>query len=282
MEKIKSTLEEWLALPVTMVPLETIETDEALQPRTRDVVAGRDRYRLDEASELHIARLRADLVAFPGKEAEPLLLAEVDGRRLLVDGHHRKEAYRLARRSLAPARLLCLGMGEAVMVSKLVNCGGVKLPLHPEQAKEAAWQYLAHVTGQGRRPLPPGLSLRSIAGTFGCSKTTVDRMMKMLPAVKLEDFNEEARDPGTCWPRWKYCKGNAWRDAFGDVPLDDRLAHQAKRFGEQFCAMVARAPNPKVPWMAAQYLRAEGRDAAAELLEQFLDAEDACDSQGDY
>lgn len=279
---IQRTLAAWQTLPITMVSLEGIETDEALQPRTRDVVAARDRYRLDEASELHIARLRDDLAAFPSKEVEPLLVAEVDGRQLLVDGHHRRDAYCQARRRVAPVRLLGLSMGEAVMVSKLVNCGGAKLPLHPEQAKEAAWQYLAHVTERGMRPLPTGQSRRGIAGTFGVSKSTVSRMIEMLPKVKLGDFGEEASDPGTGWPRWKYCKGNAWRDAFGDVPQDERLVHQAKRFGERFAAMVDKAPHPRVPRMAAQYLRAEGKDAAADLLEQLLDAEDAGNPHDDY
>jgi hypothetical protein len=215
---VQRTLSDWLALPIAMAPLEGIETAEALQPRTRDVVSARDRYRLDDASELHIARLRDDLAVFPGKEVDPLLVAEVDGRRLLVDGHHRKEAYRRAGRRAVPVRLLALSVAEAVMVSKLVNCGGVKLPLHPEQAKEAAWQYLAHVTGRGRRPLPLGQSCRAIAGTFGVSKSTVCRMIETLPKVKLEEFGEDALDPGTSWPRWRHCRGNAWRDALGEFP----------------------------------------------------------------
>lgn len=278
---IQRTLVAWQALPVTIVPLEGIETAEALQPRTRDVVAARDRYRLEEASQLHIARLRDDLAAFPGKEAEPLLVAKVDGRQLLVDGHHRKDAYRQARRRVVPVRLLRLSMGDAVMVSKLVNCGGVKLPLHPEQAKEAAWQYLAHVTERGRRPLPSDQSRRGIAGTFGVSKSTVCRMIEMLTKVKLGDFGEDALDPGTGWPRWKYCKGNAWRDAFGDVPLDDRLRHKAERLRMRIAAMLDRE-GPKVSRMACEGLLAERKDEAADLLMQYLDAEDAGEPHGDY
>jgi len=281
MMDIQRTLADWLAQPDTMLPLEGIETNEALQPRSRDVVAARDRYRLDEASRLHIARLRADLAAFPGKEVEPLLVADVDGRRLLVDGHHRREAYRLAHRTVAPVRVLRLSMGEAVMVSKLVNCGGVKLPLHPEQAKEAAWQYLAHVTEGGRRPLPLGQSRRGIAGTFGVSKSTVCRMIEMLPKVKLGDFGEDALDPGTSWPRWRQCRGNAWRDVLDDVPLDDRLRLKAEKLAEKLAAMLDKA-GPKVSRMATAILVAERKDEAADCLEQYLDAQDASDPHGDY
>lgn len=281
MMDIQRTLADWLAQPVAVIPLERIETNEALQPRSRDVVAARDRYRLDEASELHIARLRADLAAFPAKEVEPLLLADVDGRQLLVDGHHRKEAYRLARRSVVPARLLRLSMGEAVMVSKLVNCGGVKLPLHPEQAKEAAWQYLAHVTERGRQPLPPGQSRRGVAATFGVSKSTVCRMIEMLPKVKLGDFGEDALDPGTGWPRWRQCRGNAWRDVLDDVPLDDRLRLKAEKLAEKLAAMLDKA-GPTVSRMATSILLAERRDDAADSLEQYLDAQDADNPHGDY
>ncbi|MGN6237883.1 DNA-binding protein [Dyella sp.] len=271
----------WQALPITMVPLAGIETDEALQPRTRDVVAARDRHRLDEASELHIARMRDDLAAFPSKEAEPLLVAEVGGRQLLVDGHHRKEAYRQARRSVAPVRLLRLSMDEAVLVSKLVNCEGVKLPLHPEQAKEAAWQYLAHITERGRRPLPPGQSRRGIAGTFGVSKSTVCRMIEMLPKVKLGDFGEEALDPGTGWPRWRQCRGNAWRDVLDDVSQDDRDRVKASRLAEKMAAMLDKAGS-KVARMAVVMLVAERKDEAADLLMQYLDAESVCDPHSDF
>lgn len=281
MEKIKSTLEDWRNLPVTMVSLDRIETDEALQPRTREVVVARDRYRQDEDSERHIAGMRADLAAFPGKETEPLLVAEVSGRCLLVDGHHRLQAYRLARRDVIPVRLLGLSFGEAVMVSKLVNCDGVKLQLHKNQAAEAAWQYLAHVTERGTRNFPAGLSYRSVEGIFKVSRSTIGRMVATLRKVKREDFTQEACDPGTGWPRWHQCKGNAWRDAFGDVPLEDRLRHKAEKLAEKLATMLDKA-GPKVSRMATAILLAERKDEAADLLEQYLDAEDAGDPHADY
>lgn len=281
MEKIQSTLKDWLALSVTMIPPGQIETDDALQPRTRDVVVARDRFRLADESERHITGMRADLAAFPGKETEPLLVAEVSGRWLLVDGHHRLQAYRLARRDVIPVRLLSLRMSEAVMVSKLVNCDGVKLQLHKNQAAEAAWQYLAHITERGTRNLPAGLSYRSLEGTFKVPRSTIGRMVAKLPEVRLEDFTEEAIDAGTGWPRWHLCKGNAWRDAYGDVPLDDRLRHKAERLKERIAAMLDKA-GPKVARMACEGLLAERKDEAAELLMQYQDVEEAGDPHDDY
>lgn len=277
MQKIKHTLDHWRELQVTAVPLERIETDEVLQPRTRDAVAVKHRHRLDEASDLHIARMREDLATFVDKETEPLLVAETDGRLLLVDGHHRLSAYRLAGRQTAPARVLSVSRSEAVMVSKLVNCDGVKLPLHPDQAREAAWQYLAHVTTRGRMPLPSGASLRTVAAIFKAGKSTVGRMLAKLPAVDLNDYSEEAKDPGTGWPRWRHVRDSAWHTAAASVPLENRRQAQAERLAEKVAALMDKA-GPEVARIAAAILLTQRQDEATDLLSDWRDAEDGIET----
>jgi hypothetical protein len=129
--------------------------------------------------------------------------------------------------------------------------------------------------------LPSGQSRRGIAGTFGVSKSTVCRMIEMLPKVKLGDFGEEALDPGTGWPRWRQCRGNAWRDVLDDVPQDDRDRHRAQKLAEKMAAMLDKA-GPKVARMATAMLLVERKDEAADLLTQYLCAEDAGDVHGDF
>jgi len=277
MEKLKHTLAHWRERPATLIPLERIETDEAMQPRSSDVVPAKYRRRLDEMSDLHIARMREDLAAFAGKETEPLLVAECGGRLLLVDGHHRLSAYRLAGRNSVPARLMPLGRPEAVMVSKLVNCDGAKLPLHPDQARDAAWQYLAHVTSHGRIAMPNGLSLRGIGATFGISKTTVARMVAQVSEVNPKDYADEAKDPGTDWPRWRYVRGNAWRDSTADIRIEKRQRARAERVAEKFAAIMDNE-GPQVSRMAVAILLTQRKDEATDLLDELLDAEDGIDA----
>ncbi len=211
MEKIKQTLADWRRLPAALVPIAQIECDPGLQPRSMDAVPVKHRHRLDELSTTHVERLRAKLLT-TDMEAEAVLIADCQGRLLMVDGHHRLDAYRKAGRGEIPARVRNMDWAHAVMVSKLVNCDHTKLPLHSEQARDAAWQFLAVVTRRGTRGLPRGLSLRTIAAEFGASKSTVARMLERLSTVKPEEYGPEACDPGTEWPRWRYVRGNAWRD----------------------------------------------------------------------
>jgi ParB-like chromosome segregation protein Spo0J len=277
MEKLKHTLAHWMERPATLIPLERIETDEAMQPRSSEAVPAKYRRRLDEMSDLHIARMREDLAAFAGKETEPLLVVECGGRLLLVDGHHRLSAYRLAGRNSVPARLMPLSRPEAVMVSKLVNCDGVKLPLHPDQARDAAWQYLAHVTTYSRMPIPTGLSLRGIAATFGVSKSTVARMAAKVPEVNPKDYADVAKDPGTDWPRWRYVRGNAWRDSTADIPIEKCQRARAERVAEKFAAIMD-SEGPQIARMAVEILLTQRKDEATDLLDDLLDAEAGMDA----
>ncbi|AUZ55375.1 hypothetical protein B1L07_10050 [Stenotrophomonas acidaminiphila] len=150
------------------------------------------------------------------------------------------KAYRRARRLSVPVRVRGTTRAEALMVSKMVNCDGAKLPLHRDQQRESAWQYLAAATSQGRRGLPEGESLRSIGGAFGVDKSTVGRMVKRLPQVSPADYQPDACDPGTGWPQWKHVRGNACRDRFADVPEDVRERHRDERRAAQMAKIIER------------------------------------------
>lgn len=270
MEKLQTTLADWRELKVTMVPLDALVTDEALQPRTPEAVAFKYRHRLTEASELHVTRLGDDLGTTPDRHHDPLLIAVIEGEMRVVDGHHRLEAYRKAGRSEVPARLKAIDQQTAVMVSKLVNCDGVKLPLHPDQAREAAWQFIAEATARGRKPL--GASLRATGAAFGVGKSTIDAMVKKVPTVNLGHFGPEAVDPGTGWPRWRYVRGNAWRDAEAAFSPDALLKARSKRLAVKLGKLFDKE-GPEAVRGAIAILQADRQDEVGDQLADWIDAE---------
>src|SRR6185312_6206370 len=131
------------------------------------VVPYADKARTEASSEDHTGTMLLALRASKEVQLEPVLLAEIDGGLLVVDGHHRLSAYQRAQRETIPARVTPMGRRMAVMVSKLVNCEGRALAMHREQRAEAAWQYLAEVTRRGALGLPVGESLRTVWKQFG-------------------------------------------------------------------------------------------------------------------
>lgn len=272
MERLETLLRALREQPPQEVNTAELRTHSKYQPRNLAMVGLRDRSRLEKASDEHIGRLRAHLAATRGQHLEPLLVAEVENLKFVIDGHHRLEAYRLVKRAQVQARILQLSERDAVMLAKLVNLDGTKLPLHAEQAREAAWQYLALVTARGNLPLPAGASCRNVAARFGLRNghDTVNRMARRLPDVNLEEYSEAACDPGTGWPRWSAVKGNAFRDAYEDTPLDMREQQRAEKLASGFLGKLDRE-SPNVRRRVAEVIR---RDAAQAQEEALADAVD--------
>jgi uncharacterized ParB-like nuclease family protein len=204
----------------------------------------REQTKTERRSAEHIGTMRLALEAAQGLELEPVLAAEIAGRRFIVDGHHRLKAYQQAKRSTIPARVLPMDRREAVLVSKLVNCAERALEMHPEQRRDAAWQYLAQVArwesnGQPAQ-LPDGESLRSVSGRFGIGKDTVATMLRKLPEVKLADFLPEALDPGTGFPRWRYMReaGAGWQDMKALMTPGQMTQHVAEKGARKIGAIL--------------------------------------------
>jgi len=200
---VDRALQRLKAAEVQRQPLAVLKTDDTFQPREARVVPFKDQVKGERRSEEHIGTMRLALEAAHSIELEPVLVAQVEGVLYVVDGHHRLKAYSRAQRETIPARVLPMTRTGAVLVSKLVNCSERALEMHPEQKRDAAWQYLAAVTHRGARGLPEGESLRAIAGRFGIGKDTVRTMLRKLPDVNPRDWQGAALDSGTGWPRWK-------------------------------------------------------------------------------
>lgn len=202
------------------VALHGIHADKRLQARAERLVPSRHRAAKDRESEDHIARLRLILEASAKIELDPILLARIEDKLTIVDGHHRTAAYRSARRQTIPARVADMTLSEAVMASKLANCENrTTLAPHPEERREWCWQYLWRQT-KGGTLKPKGLSSRKVAALFGVDKDTVVRMLRYIESTDLTQFGEEACDLGTCVPLWRYVRahGAPWTP---DAPPED-------------------------------------------------------------
>jgi ParB-like chromosome segregation protein Spo0J len=236
MEKLK-------VAEVQQLPLASLETDDALQPRVARMVPFQEKSRVEGRSEVHIATMRLALEAAQSIELEPVLVAELDGHLFVVDGHHRLKAYSRAKRETIPARVMPMDHHMAVMVSKLVNCEERSLEMHSEQRRDAAWQYLAAVTRRGANGLPEGESLRGIAGRFGISKDTVSSMLRQLPKVNPKDWSTEAHDPGTGFPRWRYVResNGGWHDMKQEMDVEQITQHEAEKLAKRIGALMDKA-----------------------------------------
>ncbi len=226
-----------------MLPLAELKTDNTFQPREVRMVPFREQAGVERRSEDHIAVMRLALEAAQDTELEPVLVADVQGSRYVVDGHHRLTAYRRAQRETIPARVMPMDRAQAVLVSKLVNCADRALEMHAEQRRDAAWQYVAAVTRRGATSLPAGQSLRSIAGRFGIGKNTAGTMVRKVSEVNPKEWPESALDPGTGWPRWRKVRegGTAWQQELEQMSLDQIVQHEAEQLAKKIGALQQRA-----------------------------------------
>jgi len=218
------------------VPLGNVHTDPRLQARSTRVIPTRHRAAKDRESNDHVARLRLTLEASGKVELDPILLADIDGKLHVVDGHHRTRAYKAAKRSTIPARVAVMTWSDAVIASKLANCENRStLAPHPEERREWAWQHLARVT-QGGNTGTHRVSVRKVAAMFGIDKDTVARMLERLPTVDRSHYGPAACDEGTGFPLWRYVRshGAPWKP---DAPASDH-DRAAKRV-EQFVKLTA-------------------------------------------
>ena len=234
---VDGALQRLQAAEVQHLPLASLKTDAIYQPREAHMVPGSDLPKVERRSAEHSATMCMALEAATTVQLEPVLVAKVDGELCVVDGHHRLKAYSRTQRETIPARVLPMTKLGAVLVSKLVNCADRALEMHPEQRRDATWQYLAALTHRGAFGLPEGESLRAIAGRFGIGKTTVSAMLRKLPDVNPKDWQGAALDSGTGWPRWKSMKewpqgdeGDLSRDA-----LRERAIEKALKALEKVC-----------------------------------------------
>ncbi|MFK2904838.1 ParB-like nuclease domain-containing protein [Dyella ginsengisoli] len=268
---IEQALQRLQSADVQMLPLAELKTDDTFQPREVRMVPFREQAGVERRSEDHIAVMRLALEAAQGTELEPVLVADVQGSRYVVDGHHRLTAYRRAQRETIPARVMPMDRAQAVLVSKLVNCAGRALEMHAEQRRDAAWQYLAAVTKRGAVSLPTRESTRTVGALFSVSHSTVARMLRKLPEVNPRDWSTAAFDPGTGFPRWRYVReaGAGWQDMKERLDVEQLTQHEAEKFARKVGALIEKT-SPEAVRRAWQMLGIEAQlEAVNEDMRDF-------------
>ncbi len=194
-------------MPETRCDISDLQTDESLQVRDPSVVEvararGQER-RLAES----VATMRTTLEASSKTELEPILVASVDGRLLVVDGHHRLKAYRLAGRSEAPCKVIPTSMKMAYYCSLLMNADDRAVEMTPEQYREAAWQFIMAGTRGGRAPRPAHWSTRYIQAQFRIgSNNTVSSMFRIAETVHEREWEDNWINRRTGYPFWKFAR----------------------------------------------------------------------------
>ncbi|MDH4909527.1 DNA-binding protein [Xanthomonas axonopodis pv. ricini] len=265
-----AALERFRRTPQQHLLISDVRLADALQPRVARIVPIRDKGRIEQGREQHIATLRLALEASEHTQLDPVWVARIEqGEAVapglyLVDGHHRLAAYKQAGRSKIPASVLPIKWHAAVTVSKLVNCTGRSLALHKEQCRDAAWQYLAVLTHRGANELPKGESLRSVAGRFGISKNTVSSMLTYLPRVVPTEFHSLAIDPGTGLPRWRYVReaNSPWQTS--PPSSEQQLDRNAEKVARSIVKLVDGS-SPAVRARALEMLANDEVDATDQL-----------------
>jgi hypothetical protein len=271
---IEQTLQRLQVAEVRHVPLTSLKTDEALQPRDHRMVPFREKDRVQNRSEEHIGGFLLVLNTSNDIHLAPLLVADIDGQLLVVDGHHRLRAYQRAQRQTVPVRITPMDHQRAVLISKLVNCSGRALEMHPEQKRDAAWQYLATVTHRGSTGLPKGESTRTVAGRFVVGVATVHRMLRKLRDVNPKDWSPAALDPGTNFPRWRYVRdaGTGWQDMRENMTSEQHTQHEAEKLARKIGALMDKASSQEVVRLAMTILEVERKlDAANQDTRDFAE-----------
>jgi len=120
-------------------------------------------------------KFHEDLTADTEHTTDPVTVCDVGERYLLVDGHHRYEAFQKAGRSHIPTRLLKTSEQEAQLLATVLNNHTTTIPQGQKERSEKAWrEMLRH--HDGARWLD-GWSGRKFAEKVDVSEPTMRRMV---------------------------------------------------------------------------------------------------------
>ena len=208
---------------------------------------------------MHVHDMAQLLKAEPKAELVPLRLAQVDGVLYVVDGHHRLQAYRQAKRETVPAHVEAMTLREASHASKLANITHTKLEMRPAQKRNALWHHLAAVTHGGTLQLPAGTSQRSLQGHFGVALDTVQRMLHRLPEVDHTRYPAEHCDGITGWPHWRYVCRSARSDMYQEMTPDARTEWLARKYLKKLLKLWEQTDRRALE-VAHEWLRADAQD----------------------
>ncbi len=205
-----------------------------------DIVLMPDLFQPRGMSERHIGDLVRAIERFG--EVDPVTVLVVGERPILVDGHHRVEAYRRAKKPAEiPVAYFEGTPQEAVLVAGEAN-SKAKLPMTAQERQNHAWRLV----------LLNKHSKADIARASGASESQIGNMRQV-----RRKLGEEAFDCGSWWQARKAAQGDV-----AEMNDDDReqwkqdLADRfADRLAKEFSTKLADRPEVAAMALAAYFGR---------------------------
>lgn len=234
----------WASIQPSFVPRRAIVTRREYQPRDPAVISGNhERFRHQRVLEASVKQMVDLLRASPENQTDPVWLVELEGALVLVDGHHRLNAYAQCRRTKLPAKVYRGRNAQklAAFSSRLANVQGSRIQLHPDEIREAVWQTLRELTANGSRSWEEvsdsgrRYSLRFLQSQFGGQPSigTLSNMCKHLPRVR-RDLSR-----GGGWPSWRQLLA-ALRKEHAKPPSDFDREEQVGRLADRLVKLLER------------------------------------------
>lgn len=161
------------------LPLDSVELlPEVFQPRSRrDSASGVE-------DQHHVETLSRHLRANPDYDLDAVTVLPIQGRYILIEGHHRLAAYKLRGRSNVPVEVFRGTPDEALIHSGSVNRRD-HLDMTAADRSQRAWELVC-----SQRPF----KVEQIVDGSGVSSRTVKTMRS-----KLKDYTEQGQEPPETW-----------------------------------------------------------------------------------
>ena len=133
------------------------------------------------SSKRHVEELVRALKS-QGKPLDPLVVIDTGTRYVLVDGHHRAEAYRVASWNRpVPVRVM-YGDFEAALLCSLTGNSKDKLAMSRQEKHDAAWRFVCRKN--------VAMSKSKIAAAAGISIGSVTSMRAVLREIEADDLGD--------------------------------------------------------------------------------------------
>ncbi|AKI02267.1 ParB-like nuclease [Hoeflea sp. IMCC20628] len=219
--------------------------------------------RMSVPSEKHVSDLRSSLKSV--RDLTPVLVLPLGEHAVVIDGHHRLEAYRMEDRDEIPVEFFGGTVQEAILQSGAENSKTV-MPLNLSQRTNWAWKLV--------RMVKPGdamgylFSKRQITVSAAVSSGTVAAMRLAAKALG-EDADE--------YPSWDLAR-QAWQDQ--ETPEayqpygEEELEEQAQLIADRIARSIGthRANNPEI--MARGLTKFLGRNTPDVISEMIVRCEE--------
>ncbi len=234
---------------LSVAEIETV--DVLLQPRS--------------VAEWHVSDMVAGIKA--GRALPPVLVYRVGGRNLLLDGHHRLEAYRVAKVAAPVPVEFFKGMpSEAVLEARARN-SATKLPMSSAERHDDAWRLVKLARH----------SKAEVCKAANVSKGSVDAMRRALKALGVDEA-AECRS-------WRLARARADGKEGGQDMTEERRQQWLDELADGWADRLAKTFGTKMsnqPEIAAQALARHFGRRLPELARHLREHLPEDDSEGDF